>query len=141
MTTIAYDYKNKIIAYDSRLTAGTLIVSDNHNKHRKCKRGWDWVISATEHDTDQFIDLFAEQESANLSYDVDCVVVIDSVVFNAYVNDGLFKLCPLVHSECFGSGGRFALAALDFGKSAKDAIKYAMKRDSATGGKIRILKL
>ena len=141
MTTIAYDHKNKIIAYDSRLTAGTLIVSDNHNKHRKCKRGWDWVISATEHDASQFIDLFSEQESANLSYDVDCVVVIDGLAFNAYVNDGMFKLCPLVHSECFGSGGRFALAALDFGYPAKDAIKYAMTRDSATGGKIRLLKL
>lgn len=37
---------------------------------------------------------------------------------------------------CFGSGCEFAQAAMDFGKSPVEAIKYAMTRDSLSGGKI-----
>ena len=44
-------------------------------------------------------------------------------------------------NESFGSGSSFALSAMDFGKSAKDSVKYAMTRDIYTGGKIKVIKV
>jgi hypothetical protein len=39
-------------------------------------------------------------------------------------------------TDCMGSGAYFAKAALDFGKTPEEAIRYAMTRDCATGGEI-----
>jgi len=41
----------------------------------------------------------------------------------------------------FGSGGEFALAAMDLGQTAQQAVKFASKRDLFTGGKIQSYKL
>lgn len=52
-------------------------------------------------------------------------------------------LIPL-YSEPYaaiGSGAKFAIAAMDCGKCAKDAIKIAKRRDSATGGNIKVIKI
>jgi ATP-dependent protease HslVU (ClpYQ) peptidase subunit len=40
-----------------------------------------------------------------------------------------------------GSGQRFALAAMDFGKSASEAVEYACSRDIFSGGQITELSL
>jgi ATP-dependent HslUV protease subunit HslV len=40
-----------------------------------------------------------------------------------------------------GSGGDFAIGALDAGLSAEEAVAIAMKRDPGTGGKITVLHL
>lgn len=47
------------------------------------------------------------------------------------------------HSDKYiaiGSGAEFAIAAMDCGKSAVDAVKIASRRDPHTGGKIRTVK-
>ncbi len=40
-----------------------------------------------------------------------------------------------------GSGGCYALTAMDMGATAKEAVKMAMKRDTGTGGRVRTYKL
>lgn len=40
-----------------------------------------------------------------------------------------------------GSGSPHAITAMDCGLSAKDAVKMAMKRDSRTGGRIKVYKI
>lgn len=40
-------------------------------------------------------------------------------------------------NRCLGSGGCWARAALDFGKTPEEAIKYAMTKDPYTGGKVK----
>ena len=40
-----------------------------------------------------------------------------------------------------GSGGTFAYCALDFGKTAKEAVEYAATKDTNTGGKVRVFNL
>lgn len=37
-----------------------------------------------------------------------------------------------------GSGYQFAIAALDLGKTAKEAVNYAKTRDIYTGGRVRV---
>lgn len=45
----------------------------------------------------------------------------------------------LIQPYAYGSGGNWALAKLDQGANAKEAIEYAMSRDTATGGTITVL--
>ncbi|WP_210772140.1 hypothetical protein [Rhodanobacter lindaniclasticus] len=40
-----------------------------------------------------------------------------------------------------GSGWQFAIAAMDFGKTAKQAIEYAMTRDNGTGGGVDFVRI
>lgn len=40
-----------------------------------------------------------------------------------------------------GSGWQFALAAMDFGKTAKQAIEYAATRDNGTGGGVDYVRI
>lgn len=42
--------------------------------------------------------------------------------------------------QAFGSGGAYALGALDYGASARDAVKTAMVRDPLTGGDIQVVR-
>lgn len=39
----------------------------------------------------------------------------------------------------FGSGGNWAISALDAGKDAREAIEYAMQRDNCSGGEITVI--
>lgn len=43
--------------------------------------------------------------------------------------------------DAIGSGAAYALAAMDMGASAEDAVRAAMKRDIYTGGKVRAMKV
>lgn len=43
---------------------------------------------------------------------------------------------PICGSEAIGSGWQWAMAAMDFGASAIEAVNYAKKRNCHTGGKI-----
>jgi len=55
---------------------------------------------------------------------------------------GKAKLCcsPItVHPTAFGSGGDWALAALDMGRDTVEAVEYAMERDSCSGGEVTVL--
>ncbi len=52
----------------------------------------------------------------------------------------------MIRSECnynesAGSGGDYAITAMDLGLSAKDAVKMAIKRDVYSGGRVRVFKL
>lgn len=50
--------------------------------------------------------------------------------------DGAIKANICEGTDCMGTGAYYAKAALDFGKTPEDAIRYAMTRDCHTGGKI-----
>ena len=54
------------------------------------------------------------------------------------MDDGYFCKMLIDHNECKGSGELLALAALDHGESALNAINYAMTRDMFTGGKVNV---
>lgn len=45
----------------------------------------------------------------------------------------------LVVPFAFGSGGNWAISALDSGKNAREAIEYAMERDNCSGGEITVI--
>jgi ATP-dependent protease HslVU (ClpYQ) peptidase subunit len=142
MTTIVYDHKNKIIAYDSRITAGSRVCTDTANKKTIDKRrGWIWFVSSSESDTRSFIEEFDEHKESEIDYDLSAIVIANGEANMVTQWDGVLKMVPLYYSDAIGSGSRWALAALDFGCSAVESVKYATRKDAFTGGKVNKFKL
>ena len=144
MTTIVYDHKNKQIAVDSRATSGGLITSDEDVKWFYIKNEL-WVMCGALCDKEVIIKAF---ESGDRAYeikeipDANAIVFRDGKVFMRGVTEtGEAWTQELTHNRCLGSGSSFALAALDHGKSAREAVQYAATRDCYTGGKVHVFDI
>lgn len=140
MTTIAYHYGDGQIAVDSRITAGGRIVSDSDDKTIKNKIGL-WFFSG---DASDCADLAVLNHNDKVSAIPECAafLIVAGNVYLVVVNDDMYcQHSFLDYNYAIGSGGDFALAAMDFGKSAKEAVKYAMTRNCYSGGKVRVFKV
>jgi ATP-dependent protease HslVU (ClpYQ) peptidase subunit len=142
MTTIVYDHANKLIAVDGRCTSSGMITSDESIKWHTDNDGVIWFLSGCTSDYSLLFDSFSGRDRA---YDLpeipDAVAFIvrnNSVFLRGVTDKGEAWTQELTHSRCIGSGSSFALAALDFGKSAKEAVEYAATRDCYTGGKVSV---
>ncbi|MHC8386779.1 Ntn hydrolase family protein [Pseudomonas sp. MDT2-39-1] len=137
MTTIAY--KDGVIAYDSRVTRGSLIDHDDFEKliHRQGHR---FLFTGSGPDFSALIDEFLGVKLGDKPLDANGLVVTNG------------RLCQIGHDAesgfwmddvwaerpfAIGSGRDFALAAMDMGATAKEAVEMAAKRDIYTGGTIR----
>ena len=136
MTTIAY--KHGIIAYDSRQTRNDHIVSDSA---LKCQvvNGVSFFLSGAVCDEKALIDAYFGTPSP---VPVECsgYAVAGGKLMMIGHDDktGIWKQeLELSNPDAIGSGAEYALAAMDMGASAEDAVRAAMKRDIYTGGTIR----
>jgi 20S proteasome alpha/beta subunit len=142
MTTLAY--KDGIIAFDSRTTKGNLISDDDFNKHQVVD-GVHFFLCGSVPDYIDFIKMYfgvnitSKPEVGAFVYHEDTGQLYSA----ATDSDGIFFKAPIERRtpESMGSGEHLALAAMDFGCTAKDAVKYAMTRDCKSGGKVRTYKL
>lgn len=143
MTTIAY--KDGVIAYDSRMTSGNLIGSDKWDKRWRCN-GYNFFLCGTVADMERFIkEVIAGKKT--LIFACSGVMVdpegrmwmVDSGADDSDEHE-LVQL-PFDTPMSWGSGRDFAIAAMDFGSSAKQAVKYAATRDCGTGGKVNTFKV
>lgn len=140
MTTIAYDHTRNEIAVDGRYTENNLITTDAGLKYRELESG----IVFLEGSVCDF-DLFAEMlnncgHGDEIEGTLDCTgfLVRDGKVCRALLFDGVLCLDGLDSSYATGSGKELAIAALDHGKTAKQAVQYAATRDCFTGGKVSV---
>jgi len=141
MTTIAYCHKDREIAVDSRATRGNIIDSDNDNK-LKIVNGVTFIMTGKACDYQLLIDIYFGVDKTELVPDCCCMVIDDGKFYEFSVeSDGSTCRDELVSDTAFGSGASFALAAMDFGCNAKDAVKYAKTRDCKTGGRVRVFKV
>lgn len=140
MTTIAY--KDGVIAYDSRQTRGGAIVSDDAPKCQVVD-GVSFFLAGAVCDEKALIAAYFGTPSA---VPVECsgyAVDGGKLLMVGYDDKtGIWKqeLDP-ANPDAIGSGSAYALAAMDMGASAEDAVRAAMKRDIYTGGKIRALRI
>lgn len=140
MTTIAYNHKDKQLAVDSRTTCGGIVASDKSNKTREVN-GVLFVGAGLPYDINQLIDAYPNQcEDANYDATVYAVDKGKAFRFGQDLANGWW-IDEVTFSRADGSGEKFAIAAMDFGCSAKDAVKYAMTRDIYTGGKVKVINL
>jgi hypothetical protein len=68
------------------------------------------------------------------------LLISEGDVYYVLVNDGNYcEWFETTHDAAYGSGQDFAIAALDFGKTPKEAVEYAMTRDCNTGGSVQVV--
>jgi 20S proteasome alpha/beta subunit len=140
MTTIAFNYKDKEIAVDSRLTRGDMISTDSGNKIFK-KDGVVFIVAGETNHSKSLVDMWFSGE-VDVSLNCSAFVVCNGEVYDFGLDADKNIAKELVDENLTkGSGDLWAHAAMDFGCSAKDAVKYAMTRDVYTGGKVRVIKV
>ena len=140
MTTIAYNHKDKQVAVDSRCCRGDLIDSDNHNKTIINKRGL-WVFCGATSDAEYLMSL-NKREKVAVRPDCSAFLISKGSVYLVDTDrDGYCFFEKLDCNTTIGSGGAWALAAMDFGKTAKEVVNYAKTRDTKTGGKVRVFNV
>lgn len=143
MTTIVYCHKNKQIACDSRSTIGGTIIDSKAVKYKKVGDKF-WFMSGRAGDADTFIHHYKPLHSANENMDVSGVFVIvegecaGGVYMAVKDSDNTYAECIVEHNYAQGSGDQWALAALDFGCTAKQAVEYAMTKDCYSGGEVHV---
>lgn len=140
MTTIAY--KDGVIAYDSRFTCGDVIEDDDADK--KIERdGKVFFLSGSCSDWEYLIDSYINGKAVKEKVDARCLVVESGQIYSAAVDDNGFWKCieRPGNPMAIGSGKNFALAFMDTGMSAEEAVRATCKRDIYTGGTIRTFKI
>lgn len=138
MTTIAYDNARKSIAVDGRCTGDGIIKTDEDIKYLfTCDQAWFFCGQVS----DYYLLLQAFNGEKVSKCDSNALLVIDKQVYLCGVDEGRFWKEKVNYNCAIGSGYKFALAAMDFGKSAKEAVEYAATRDTYTGGKIFVFDI
>lgn len=141
MTTVAY--KNGIIACDSFAVADRTIVDDDTDK-RIVRDGVTFVFCGRPDQYDEFITAYFSETRA-ISKDNECGAIVydgDKLWCTGVDNDKVFKYhIKKNKTYAIGSGQDHAWTAMDLGASAPEAVKAAAKRDTCTGGEVRIVKV
>jgi hypothetical protein len=138
MTTIAYD--GRYIAVDSRLSSGGHVATDSYEKFNDFEEWilfWSGAVNQKDLLMNIFIakgEFFDEPKTYLTAYNKKT-----KFVYHVYVEDKKILMDRLEWIDGQGSGSCYAIGAMDAGKSAVEAVKIAMKRDCATGGKIHCL--
>jgi len=140
MTTIVYDHKNKLIATDGRISCGGVISTDQAEK-RVVKNEVAFYFCGKVCDEQLFMEGFFGKKITEVP-ECKALVVEDESVYLCIFNDEcILEKCPLTYNETIGSGGDFALSAMDFGKNVEEAVEYACTRDLYSGGQIRVYEI
>lgn len=142
MTTIIYDHKNKQIAVDSLATNNGTILTDKIEKWRFVN-GDIWFFSGITCDFDLLIEAYSlKHTNDKLVPEARAIIVSKGKVFAIEIADhGAVYISEMLNSARLGSGGDWALAALDHGKTARQAVEYAKTRDCYTGGKVHVFDI
>lgn len=136
MTTIAYHHGDKQISIDSRITGGNEILTDKASKTIKNKLGF-WILSGSTCDYN-ILSALKHNDKVKPFPDCSALLIKDGKAWYVHINnDGYCCYSELTYNYTLGSGADYAAAVMDQGKSAAEAVKYAMTRDSKTGGRVR----
>lgn len=140
MTTIAYHHESKTIAWDSRATEGGIIKNDSAVKVIK-RDGVTFWMSGCRSDHEMLIDAWFGNKPSVIP-ESQAIVLDDGKFYGCAVNEErIFWREELDANEAIGSGRYWAMAAMDFGKTPKQAVEYAKTRDCYTGGEVHELCL
>jgi 20S proteasome alpha/beta subunit len=138
MTTIAY--RDGIVAYDSRLTSDITIVDNNYNKCRIVNEVR-FFFTGCASDYDRFIKAYFDESDSDA--DVNVILVDNKRIYRSGTSSEhkIWKI-DITNMICsIGSGCDHALTAMDLGCTAAEAVRMAKKRDTCTGGRVRVFKV
>jgi len=142
MTTIAYNHKDKEIAVDSRCTNQGKIVTDAMDKSITIS-GVTYFYTASGDDGEKLAKIISgsSTDKDNESLDAAVMFIKSGKAFMGCYSENKLDTWLLTYSDSIGSGCDFALAAMDFGKTAKESVEYAATRNHHTGGEVRVFKV
>lgn len=140
MTTIVYSKKHHAIACDSRMCVGSMIGDEKCKKYVE-REGVLFFFAGAVADIETLMVMYFNPEGAVDKLDVSAFIVDGGKVYATEFANKKLSILPLTYDWAIGSGMYWAMAALDFGCDPKEAVKYAKKKDSATGGRIHVFKL
>ena len=140
MTTIAY--KDKVIAFDSRITCNDTIDDDSFNKHFR-RNGFHFFLGGDTCDYEFVIDCFFSGEKLPEGSNAGGYLWDGERLRTLSIRKGKVISSPhsLTNASACGSGADHAITAMDMGATARHAVLMASKRDICTGGKIRTFRL
>lgn len=142
LTTIATNSKQ--IAFDSQSQRGDTLVNVPHMKMKESQEHY-FFYSGVAGDIAHFINAFfgesSEQPGLNLSAFIVCPD--KSIWLGSFAEDGELRKDEVEDGEIYalGSGGGFAISAMDLGKSPAEAVAYAATRDVYTGGDVHLFDI
>lgn len=136
MTTLAYD--GRYIAAEGRETMGGVICRDDTDKFYQVGANL-FALCGETPNCIKFAKDF--KDGLEVSYS-DCggFLFVNGNIYLVFVDRDEKKICMNQLTTKYwadGSGRDWAIAALDHGKTAVEAVKYAITRDSCSGGLIR----
>lgn len=140
MTAIVYCHKTKQVAFDSRGTSGNGIILTEKANKAFIKDGEVWIYSGKGYEIGLF-SKFKHKDEVEGNFNIMALVIKKGKCFLAVIDDGYMCIDEIEFNECLGSGGRFAYCALDFEATVKEAVEYAITRDSHSGGKVRVFNI
>jgi len=143
MTTIIHHAGQ--IAYDSRVTRGSIIHDDNFNK-RLTEKGAEFFIAGSTSQSRALADAYHRGNFGTACEDgmTDAIIWHKKKLFLAYFDGDRIEIDEerLNNTFAIGSGGDLAVMAIKQGAvDAAAAVAAAMKMDTCTGGRIRTFNL
>lgn len=148
MTVICYD--GKTLAADSRCTNGTLIITDKADKLYQLKNvkykqdsllymgmagaGADFDLINHFLHSDKF-------PSQDIKHDTVAIIVGKKYVYKLEEDSGYLIQYSKNTKMAIGSGGTIGMTAMSLGLTAIEAVRHAIKLNSACGGKVRSVTL
>lgn len=140
MTTIVYCHKTKQVAVDGRATTSRGIISNDNVDKTVISDVGIWFIAGNACNSDDLIKL-KHNDECKLNLQCSAILISNKEAYLVYVDEGVCAHEKIVNNEAMGSGELFALAALDFGQTAKQAVEYTATKDCYTGGNVRVFNL
>ncbi len=150
MTTLAWD--GKVLAADGRMTEGNIITTDSAQKLYKLHKVtyfydelYYFAMAGRVSHIEQLLDALHSKNFHEMEEDEGLQIagIIIGRDYGYYLEWESFSLVrvdrrtPMVG----GSGGPYAASAMKFGLDARAAVKHSMRFDSATGGRIKTVRI
>lgn len=141
MTTILYNHDKKQIAVDSRRTMSNGVIhDDNADKSIKINNEL-WFVSGISSESVNFVKLKHGDKIVS-PFECYALIIKEGLAYIACSSsDGYMSIDELSCNFAIGSGDEFALAALDFKATTKEAVEYAITKDCYSGGAVRVFNL
>lgn len=133
MTTIAY--RDGVLAADSRITAGNLIVPGGFYKIRRLPCGSLFAGCGIVDNIERLLESIISDDDPPSVRNTTAVQIDPKGSMWTY--EGYVWVRQRGPYGAWGSGSAFAYGALAMGASAKDAVRVAIKFDSGSGGPVR----
>jgi hypothetical protein len=148
MTTLIYNHNTNEIGIDSRITADGQIMSDKAIKWATSPSGDIWFYAGCPVDMNKAMGLFEDITKTQIipagknHIEFGAVIASNGAAYLCYyVSSNHYIIEKADHNQNFGSGGMYALCALNLGKSTLEAVDFAKTMDAYSGGETRVFKV